>query len=231
MSIEKVIVALDKSPWEEIEQIVKDLRGLPCWMKVGMELYYAHGNKAVEFIASQGFNVFLDLKLHDIPTTVHNALLNLLKLPIHMVNVHAAGGPIMLEEAFDALVQSGRKDVKLIAVTQLTSTSEEMMQHSLGIKNSLESTVLAYAEMTKDSGLHGVVCSPLEVEKIKNLLGTPFLCVTPGIRLQDSLAHDQIRITTPDEAIKLGSDYIVVGRAITGSANPRMALENLFEGI
>lgn len=230
MSVDKVIVAMDKTPWSEIEKLTNSLAGQPCWMKVGMELFYAHGPKAVEYVSSRGFKVFLDLKLHDIPTTVHNALLNLLKLPIHMVNVHASGGPTMLEESFNALAQSGRKDVKLIAVTQLTSTSEEMMQHSLGIKGSLESTVLSYGQMTKDAGLHGVVCSAHEVTGIKKLLGPDFLCITPGIRPKASTPNDQKRVMTPQEALRVGSDYLVVGRAINASADPRLALENLFEG-
>jgi len=230
MSIGQVIVALDKTPWEEIERLAQALKGRPCWMKVGMELYYAHGPKAVDYLAQQGFSVFLDLKLHDIPTTVHNSMLNLLKLPIGMINVHAAGGPEMLEAAFSALEKSGRHDVKLIAVTMLTSTTEEMMQNSLGIARSLPDTVLSYATMTKDAGLHGVVCSPLESSLLKQHLGKAFLCVTPGIRPAGVDANDQKRLTTPDQAIKHGSDYLVVGRAITASADPRLALDSLFEG-
>ena len=199
-------------------------------MKVGMELFYAHGPKAVEFLASKNLKVFLDLKLHDIPTTVHNALLNLLKLPIHMINVHAAGGPDMLREAHAAWLKAQRPEVKLIAVTMLTSTTPEMMQKSLRIPGSLEETVLAYAQMTKDAGLHGVVCSPLEVQLIKKNLGPQFLCVTPGIRPPGVAAHDQKRLTTPAEAIKNGSDYLVVGRAITGAADPLQALQTLFQG-
>lgn len=230
MSVEKVIVAIDKTAWNELEHLSTALKGSGCWMKVGMELFYAHGPKAVEYLSSQGHKIFLDLKLHDIPTTVHNSLLNLLKLPVSMTNVHAGGGPVMLEEAFHALEKSGRKDVKLIAVTQLTSTTEEMMQKSLGISASLEATVLAYAGLTKDAGLHGVVCSPLESAQIKQHFGKSFLCVTPGIRPAGLSADDQKRLTTPTHALKLGSDYLVVGRAITASADPRMALQNLFEG-
>lgn len=230
MSIERTIVALDKTPWSEIEGLSRALQGTPCWMKVGMEVFYAHGPKVVEFLAEKNFKVFLDLKLHDIPTTVHNALLNLLKLPIHMINVHAAGGPAMLQQSFEAWSKASRPEVKLIAVTQLTSTTEEMMQNDLGITATLEATVLKYAQMTKLAGLHGVVCSPLEVELLKKNLGAGFLCVTPGIRPAGVAADDQKRLTTPEAAIKAGSDYLVIGRAITGAPDPRAALENLFKG-
>lgn len=230
MSTSKVIVALDKTPWEEIERLTNQLQGMPCWMKVGMELFYAHGPKSVTYLAQRGFKIFLDLKLHDIPTTVHNALLNLLELPIHMVNVHAAGGPEMLAGAVGALEKSGRHDVKLIAVTMLTSTTEEMMQQSLGIQNSLPQTVLSYATLSKKAGLHGVVCSPLESRLIKEHLGAEFLCVTPGIRPRSVAADDQKRLATPAQALQSGADYLVVGRAITQSADPRQALATLFEG-
>ena len=230
MSTDKVIVALDKTPWGDIERLTSALKGQPCWMKVGMELFYAHGPKAVEYISAQGFPVFLDLKLHDIPTTVHNWVLTLGELRIDMMNVHASGGPDRLEKSFEALEKSGRHDVKLIAVTMLTSTTEEMMQNSLGIAAPLSQTVLSYATMTKNAGLHGVVCSPLESELLKQHLGKSFLCVTPGIRPVGVACDDQKRLSTPKQALKHGSDFLVVGRAITGSADPRLALTTLFEG-
>lgn len=230
MSLDRVIVALDKTDWSELENLSSALSDSGCWMKVGMELYYAHGPRAVELLAKKGLKVFLDLKLHDIPTTVHHALANLMRLPVQMTNVHAGGGPEMLKASFEAWQRANRPELKLIAVTMLTSTTLEMMQQSLRIAGSLEDTVLEYARMTLAAGLHGVVCSPLEVPRLKRELGTPFLCVTPGIRPAGVDAHDQKRLTTPQAAIQNGSDFLVVGRAITAAADPRQALETLFQG-
>lgn len=224
----KVLVAIDHTEWSEIENLTHALKGSDCGFKVGMELYYSHGPKAVEFLADQGFRVFLDLKLHDIPTTVKKSLLNLFKLPAFMFNVHASGGRKMLEAAAEAQLKSGRKDIFLIAVTQLTSMTEEAMNKELKISSTLEECVSDYAYMAYQAGLAGVVCSAHEVELIKQKCKPSFLCVTPGIRPRGSQTHDQKRVMMPSEAIAAGADYLVIGRAITDSNDPRQALENLF---
>lgn len=224
----KVFVALDQTEWKDIERLTAALKGSGCGMKVGMELFYAHGNKAVNFIHSHGFPVFLDLKLHDIPTTVGKAMSNLLQLPAVLFNVHVAGGSLMLQAAAKALNDSGRKDARLIAVTQLTSTTEEMMQKELRIPGSLIECVTSYAKLAHEAGLHGVVCSAQEATAIKLVCGSQFLCVTPGIRPPGSEAHDQKRLMTPVDALRSGADYLVVGRAITQAQDPAHALEELF---
>jgi orotidine-5'-phosphate decarboxylase len=224
----RVFVALDQTEWKDIERLTAALKGSGCGMKVGMELFYAHGPKAVDYIHSQGFAVFLDLKLHDIPTTVGKGIANLLKLPAKMYNVHVAGGSSMLQAAAKALNDSGRTDARLIAVTQLTSTTEEMMQKELRISGSLIECVTSYAKLAHDAGLHGVVCSAQEATAIKLVCGARFLCVTPGIRPPGSDAHDQKRLMTPVDAIRAGADYLVVGRAISQAQDPARALEELF---
>jgi orotidine-5'-phosphate decarboxylase len=224
----KVFVALDYTEFDQVKDLAAKLHGQPCGFKVGMELYYALGAQAVEFLAQQGFSIFLDLKLHDIPTTVHKALINLFKLPATMYNVHAAGGLAMLEAAQEARLRSQRKDVQLIAVTQLTSTTEEVMNRELKISGSLLDCVTAYAQLTLRAGLDGVVCSAHEVSTVKAHTKDNFLCVTPGIRPPQAQKHDQKRIVTPLEAIQAGADYLVVGRAITEAADPALSLEQLF---
>lgn len=224
----KVFVALDQTDWKDIERLTAALKGSGCGMKVGMELFYAHGPRAVDFIHSQGFAVFLDLKLHDIPTTVGKGIANLLKLPAQIYNVHVAGGSTMLQAAAKAMSDSGRKDARLIAVTQLTSTTEEMMQNELRIAGSLIECVTSYAKLAHAAGLHGVVCSAQEAAAIKLVCGPQFLCVTPGIRPPGGEAHDQKRLMTPVDAIRAGADYLVIGRAITQAHDPAKALEELF---
>lgn len=225
---ERVIVAIDRSEWQDLEKLAASLQGSGCTMKVGMELYYSHGNRAVEYLAKLGFKIFLDLKLHDIPTTVHKSVMNLAKLPIHILNVHAAGGAAMMKSAHEARENSNR-GLKLIAVTQLTSTSSQTLKDDLLIQASMEQTVLHYARLAKTAGLDGVVCSPLEVAKLKTELGKEFLCITPGVRPAGSQADDQVRTMTPAEALKAGSDWLVVGRPITQASDPRQALESLFK--
>lgn len=223
----KVLVALDQTEWSQIERLASALKGSGCGMKVGMELFYAHGNKAVEFLAHEGFFVFLDLKLHDIPTTVEKAMSNLLKLPANIYNVHAAGGLEMLQAAKRALEKSQRKDAKIIAVTQLTSTSEIIMQQQMRIPGKLIDCVEAWAKMTLQAGLDGVVCSPLEAKHVKAVTHDNFLCITPGIRPKGVSQHDQKRTLTPREALANGSDYLVIGRALSEASDPRGALEDL----
>lgn len=229
MKMDRVFVALDETDWQRFERLIFILRDMGSGAKIGMEAFYAHGVKAVELAAHHGLPVFLDLKLHDIPNTVEKAVLNLIKLPITMLNVHASGGPEMLKAAQAARQKSGRKDVLLIAVTQLTSTTESLMQNQLLLRGTMEEVVRAYAQMTMAAGLDGVVCSPWEAADLKLLVGEDCLCVTPGIRPTGAPANDQKRTATPQEALAFGADYLVIGRPITAAADPARALETLFK--
>ena len=194
-----------------------------------MELFYAEGPQIVREIKKRGHKIFLDLKLHDIPNTVMKAMKVLSSLDIDMVNIHAAGTIAMMEAALTGLTREDGTRPLLIAVTQLTSTSEDRMQSELLINSSLEKTVMHYAENAKKAGLDGVVCSPMESEAVHNVCGKDFVTVTPGIRFADSAKDDQIRITTPAKAKKIGSDYIVVGRPITQADDPVKAYERCVE--
>ena len=194
-----------------------------------MELFYAEGPQIVREIKKRGHKIFLDLKLHDIPNTVMKAMKVLSGLDIDMVNIHAAGTIAMMEAALNGLTRADGTRPMLIAVTQLTSTDEERMQKELYINRSLEETVMHYAENAKAAGLDGVVCSPLESEKVHEACGNSFVTVTPGIRFAEGEAGDQVRITTPARAREIGSDYIVVGRPITQAADPVAAYERCVE--
>ena len=194
-----------------------------------MELFYAEGPQIVREIKKRGHKIFLDLKLHDIPNTVMKAMKVLSSLDIDMVNIHAAGTIGMMEAALTGLTREDGTRPLLIAVTQLTSTSEDRMQSELLINSSLEKTVMHYAENAKKAGLDGVVCSPMESEAVHNVCGKDFVTVTPGIRFADSAKDDQIRITTPAKAKEIGSDYIVVGRPITQADDPVKAYERCVE--
>ena len=221
--MEKVIVALDFEYKEEVTQFLDLFIDEPIYVKVGMELYYQSGPEFIKEIKDRGHNIFLDLKLHDIPNTVERAMRIIRKLHIDMVNVHAAGGLEMMKAARNGL----GKDALLIAVTQLTSTSEEAMNKEQLIPVSLNESVIHYAKLTKEAGLDGVVCSPLESRMIHEATGNDFLTVTPGIRLNANDKQDQVRITTPAKANTLGSDYIVVGRPITRGADPKAVYFNI----
>lgn len=225
----KIIVALDMNNEEAAHKLLKDLSGEKVWVKVGMELFYSVGPKIVHTAKDLGLKVFLDLKLHDIPNTVHKALLSLGNLPIDMVNVHAAGGAEMMKRASEAVKKSPHSPL-LIAVTQLTSTTREQMNEEQRIQGDVVESVTHYAKFAKEAGLDGVVSSPLEVAAIKLVCGSRFLTVTPGIRPKDANANDQKRITTPDEAIKLGTDFMVIGRPITEAPNPKEALFKIIQG-
>ena len=190
-----------------------------------MELFYAEGPQIVREIKKRGHKIFLDLKLHDIPNTVMKAMKVLSDLDVDMVNVHAAGTIAMMEAALKGLTREDGTRPLLIAVTQLTSTDEERMQNELYINRSLEETVMHYADNAKNAGLDGVVCSPLEAEKVHSVCGNGFVTVTPGIRFADGEVGDQVRVTTPERAREIGSDYIVVGRPITQAADPVAAYE------
>ncbi len=219
-----VIVALDFSSIEEVENFL-ELFETPIYVKVGMELYYQTGPKIIELVKEKGHKIFLDLKLHDIPNTVEKAMRGLSKLGVDMTNVHAAGGVEMMAAAKRGL---GDGPI-LLAVTQLTSTSEENMKREQLIDVPLETSVLNYAKITKEAGLDGVVCSPLEAKIIHDNLGKEFHTVTPGIRLKSNAVGDQKRVTTPKEARQIGSSYIVVGRPITQAENPYEAYLEVVE--
>ena len=190
------------------------------FLKVGMELFYAEGPAIVKEIKARGHKIFLDLKLHDIPNTVKKAMAVLSALDVDICNLHAAGTAAMMEAALEGLTRADGTRPLLIAVTQLTSTSEERMQKDLLIDHPLDEVVMHYAKNAKDAGLDGVVCSPLEAGKVKAVCGDAFLTVTPGVRFADGEIGDQVRVTTPAKARELGSDYIVVGRPITQAADP-----------
>ena len=198
------------------------------FLKVGMELFYAEGPAIVKEIKARGHKIFLDLKLHDIPNTVKKAMAVLSALDVDICNLHAAGTAAMMEAALEGLTRADGTRPLLIAVTQLTSTSEERMQKDLLIDRPLDEVVMHYAKNAKDAGLDGVVCSPLEAGKVKAVCGDAFLTVTPGVRFADGEVGDQVRVTTPAKARELGSDYIVVGRPITQAADPVQAFTDVF---
>ena len=212
-----VIVACDFAGREQTLNFLDRFpEGEKPFVKVGMELFYAEGPAMVREIKARGHRVFLDLKLHDIPNTVRKAMAVLSRLGADICNVHAAGTVEMMRAAREGL----GPDALLIAVTQLTSTSEERMQRELLIDADMPTTIAHYARNAKEAGLNGVVCSPLEAGLVKDACGKDFLTVTPGIRFADSAADDQVRITTPARARELGSDFIVVGRPITAAPDP-----------
>lgn len=229
ISAEKVIVAIDTQDESRVKTLLNQLGGHKVWVKIGMEVFYALGPSVIHLAKDAGFKVFLDLKLHDIPNTVAQGLKSLSALPVDMLNVHAAGGSEMLKAAAEAL-KSMPNSPLLIAVTQLTSTSQAQMNQDQKIPGKLEDSVLNYATLARNAGLDGVVSSPLEVQLIKKHLGQEFLTVTPGIRLKDHATDDQKRITTPLEALELGTDYMVIGRPITAQPDPKAALEKILQG-
>ncbi len=195
------------------------------FVKIGMELYYSEGPDIVREIKARGHRIFLDLKLHDIPNTVKKAMKVLSELDVDMTNVHAAGTVAMMKAAVEGLTRPDGTRPLLIAVTQLTSTSEEAMQKELLIGSGINETIVHYARNAREAGLDGVVCSPLEAGMVKAACGSAFLTVTPGIRFADAAADDQVRITTPARAREIGSDFIVVGRPITAAPDPVAAYE------
>lgn len=220
----EVIIACDFQNREETMAFLARFTERKPFVKIGMELFYGEGPDVVREIRARGHQIFLDLKLHDIPNTVNKAMRNLARLGVDMTNVHAAGTVDMMRAAREGL-EDGAQGIAplLIAVTQLTSTSEQRMQRELLIASSIEDTVAHYARNAQEAGLSGVVCSPLEVELVKRACGTGFYTVTPGIRYPDGDAGDQSRITTPQRAREMGSDFIVVGRPITQASDPAAA--------
>ncbi|MCR5321974.1 MAG: orotidine-5'-phosphate decarboxylase [Lachnospiraceae bacterium] len=215
-----VIIACDFASEEENLSFLDKFTEEKPFVKIGMELFYAAGPEIVRKLKSRGHKIFLDLKLHDIPNTVKKAMAVLSRLDVDMCNLHAAGTIAMMEAALEGLTRPDGTRPLLIAVTQLTSTDEERMRNELLINATVEETVLHYAENAKKAGLDGVVCSPLEAGSVKARCGAGFVAVTPGVRFADSAKDDQARITTPEKAKEIGSDYIVVGRPITQAEDP-----------
>lgn len=215
-----VIIACDFSSAEATFNFLDKFTEEKPFVKIGMELYYAEGPSIVKEIKKRGHRIFLDLKLHDIPNTVKKAMSVLSSLDVDMTNLHAAGTVEMMKAAVEGLTKEDGTRPILIAVTQLTSTSEERMQNELLINASINDTIVKYAENAKAAGLDGVVCSPLEAGMVKEACGKEFMTVTPGVRFADGDVGDQVRVTTPEKAKEIGSDYIVVGRPITAAENP-----------
>ena len=220
-----VIIACDFSSREATLEFLDRFTGRKPFVKIGMELFYAEGPAIVRDIKARGHKIFLDLKLHDIPNTVKKAMRVLSDLDVDMVNVHASGTVAMMRAALEGLTRADGTRPLLIAVTQLTSTSEDTMQKELLIGAGINETIVKYASNAREAGLDGVVCSPLEAGMVKAACGEGFLTVTPGIRFADAAADDQVRITTPARARDIGSDFIVVGRPITAAADPVAAYE------
>lgn len=222
MNAKDVIIACDFASAEQTMTFLDKFEGeeRKPFLKIGMELYYAEGNAIVKEIKRRGYKIFLDLKLHDIPNTVRKAMKVLSALDVDMVNVHAAGTVEMMRAAKEGLTREDGSRPLLIAVTQLTSTSEQTMQEELLINATIGDTIIKYAQNAKLAGLDGVVCSPLESSIVKEACGGEFMTITPGIRFAESAADDQVRITSPARARQLGSDYIVVGRPITAADDP-----------
>ena len=215
-----VIVACDFSSKDEVISFLSKFKDEKPYVKIGMELFYAEGPAIVKEIKKMGHKIFLDLKLHDIPNTVKKSMNVLSNLDVDMCNLHAAGTKAMMEAALEGLTREDGTRPLLIAVTQLTSTSEERMREDLLIDRPIDEVVMHYAKNAADSGLDGIVCSPLEAGKVHETCGSNFITVTPGVRFADGDIGDQVRVTTPAKAKEIGSDYIVVGRPITAAEDP-----------
>lgn len=220
-----VIIACDFADKETALSFLDKFEGRKPFVKIGMALFYAEGPQIVREIKACGHKIFLDLKLHDIPNTVKKSMAVLSRLDVDMCNLHAAGTSRMMEAALEGLTRPDGTRPLLIAVTQLTSTDQEAMERDLLIKEPIDKVVMHYAETAKNAGLDGVVCSPLEARKVHDICGEKFLTVTPGVRFADGDIGDQKRVMTPEQAKKIGSDYIVVGRPITAAPDPVAAYE------
>ena len=220
-----VIVACDFSSKADVMSFLDKFTGRKPFVKIGMELFYAEGPQIVKEIKERGHKIFLDLKLCDIPNTVKKSMKVLSSLDVDMCNLHAFGTKAMMEAAIEGLTREDGSRPILIAVTQLTSTSEERMKNDLLINEPLDKVVMHYAKCASECGLDGVVCSPLEAVKVKEVCGKSFMTFTPGVRFADGEVGDQVRITTPEKAKEIGSDYIVVGRPITQADDPVAAYE------
>ncbi|MBQ4136689.1 MAG: orotidine-5'-phosphate decarboxylase [Clostridia bacterium] len=215
-----VIIACDFDSKEKVFAFLDKFTDKKPFVKIGMELYYAEGPQIVREIKARGHKIFLDLKLHDIPNTVKKSMSVLSNLDVDMTNLHAAGTVKMMEAAIEGLTRADGTRPMLIAVTQLTSTDEETMHRDLLINEPIDKVVMHYASNAKLAGLDGVVCSPLEAQKVHDTCGKDFVTVTPGVRFADGDVGDQKRVMTPAQAKEIGSDYIVVGRPITAAEDP-----------
>ncbi|MBQ7105994.1 MAG: orotidine-5'-phosphate decarboxylase [Clostridia bacterium] len=215
-----VIIACDFASKEATLNFLDKFTDVKPFVKIGMELFYAEGPEIVREIKARGHKIFLDLKLHDIPNTVKKSMAVLSHLDVDMTNLHAAGTITMMQGALEGLTRPDGTRPLLIAVTQLTSTDQERMENDLLIKEPIDKVVMHYANNAKIAGLDGVVCSPLEAGKVHDTCGKNFLTVTPGVRFADGDVGDQKRVMTPEQAKKIGSDYIVVGRPITAAEDP-----------
>ena len=224
-----VIIALDFKDAETALSFLDKFTEEKPFVKIGMELYYAEGPSIIRTLKERGHKVFLDLKLHDIPNTVRKAMSVLSRLDVDMCNVHAAGTVDMMRAGLEGLTREDGTRPLLIAVTQLTSTSEERMQKDLLINATINETIVHYAKNAQVAGLDGVVCSPLEAGMVKEACGAGFVTVTPGVRFADGEVGDQVRVTTPARAKEIGTDYIVVGRPITQAADPVAAYKRCVE--
>ena len=224
-----VIIACDFSSKEEVMNFLDKFQEEKPFLKIGMELFYAEGPEIVREIKKRGHKIFLDLKLHDIPNTVKKSMAVLSRLDVDMCNLHAGGTIPMMEAAIEGLTREDGTRPILIAVTQLTSTSQENMTRDLLIDTPIDEVVMHYAKNAKIAGLDGVVCSPLEAGKVHEVCGEEFVTVTPGVRFADGEIGDQVRVTTPAKAKEIGSDYIVVGRPITAAADPVAAYRRCVE--
>ena len=220
-----VIIACDFATAEQTFAFLDRFGDKRPYVKIGMELFYATGPQMVQKLKERGHKVFLDLKLHDIPNTVKKSMSVLSNLDVDMTNLHAAGTCRMMEAALEGLTRPDGTRPILIAVTQLTSTDQESMENDLLIKEPIDEVVMHYAHNAMEAGLDGVVCSPLEAGKVHDTCGKNFVTVTPGVRFADGDVGDQKRVMTPEEARKIGSDYIVVGRPITAAEDPVAAYE------
>ncbi|MCQ2409656.1 MAG: orotidine-5'-phosphate decarboxylase [Clostridia bacterium] len=220
-----VIIALDFDTKEKVFSFLDLFKDKKPFVKIGMELFYAEGAEMVRELKRRGHKIFLDLKLHDIPNTVKKTMHVLSGLDVDMTNLHAGGTKKMMEFALEGLIREDGTRPILIAVTQLTSTDQEALENDLLIHEPIDRVVMHYAKNAKDAGLDGVVCSPLEAEKVHSTCGENFITVTPGVRFADGDKGDQKRVMTPAEARKIGSDYIVVGRPITAAEDPVAAYE------
>lgn len=221
----EVIVALDVENRRKAEKAIGQLGSELKWVKVGMQLYYKEGPDVVKSIKDSGLKVFLDLKLHDIPNTVSLAMKSLVGLGVDMTNLHCLGGSRMMREAKEMVGES----LSLIGVTQLTSSSEEQIKEEMKLQCSLEDSVESLAGLAKQAGLNGVVCSAFEAANVKEKLGSSFTTVCPGIRFKEDDPGDQIRVATPDFAAQNGVDYLVMGRSILKSSNPKASLERAYQ--
>lgn len=220
-----VIIACDFASKEQVFNFLDKFQGRKPFVKIGMELFYAEGPEIVKEIKKRGHKIFLDLKLHDIPNTVKKSMAVLSRLDVDMTNLHASGTVNMMKAALEGLTREDGTRPILIAVTQLTSTDQESMEKDLLINEPIDKVVMHYASNAKTAGLDGVVCSPLESEKVHTLCGKEFITVTPGVRFADGEIGDQKRVMTPEQAKIIGSDYIVVGRPITAAEDPVAAYE------